>query len=494
MNLFKLDWDAGQAVAAQGAVGRLLHQSQQAEGWLVTGRTRDALENGGRLRLRRRPRCEALAVGDAAWDAARARVVYSWSAVTNDPLPEAVLDEVTLWLYARPDAQLEYMGRGRFLEGSRLAHEETLLTFDVAGGRRSYVFRVVKAPVGERDERMLGLDQLFGERAAWLNDPSARVVLSMGGGGYRLFAALTALKVVDHMLGGARGRIQEVWGSSGGALLGYVFATGLPLRVIDQLGFDLYHGRKSDLPGIHLRSLSRLAVQLVGNWAAGRHGSPELAAWVDAVNRMRAPGAESSAQVPFYTMVSNTRWRHPVAFAEPRFIADHCRDILIPCTSDRATAASMAVPFLFRPLRGLEGFENDIWFDGSIVDENPVMLPFVKWMRDRKADPERTPRRLKILLINLNMRLSESRLLASIAEGRVLSSRLLVKAAELVDLLLDSKTHGLIRTLTEIEDVEIMTATLTVGRLNFITRRDIPIAIRCGQMIEGWRLDAYPAR
>ena len=486
MRVFKLEWHAGQSAAARAGFETLLHRSQGQDGWLLSAATRDAL---GDRRLRRR-RYDAIDIDPQAWSQARARILYGWSATISEPPPDAVLDEVTLWLYARPDAQLEYMGRGRFGGGNRLVKDLEFLAFDVPGGRRGYMFRVIKtAKAGEFDDRSIGIRQDFARRAAWINDPEARVVLSMGGGGYRLFAALSALKVIEKMLGGQRDKIDEVWGSSGGALLGYVWANGLDLDVIDRLGFALYHGKSKHLPGIHLRSLANLAMQLVGNWALGRAGSPELGAWVEAVDRM-CPPQQGGPKVPFYAMVSNTRWRHPVAFAEPRFISEHCRDIIIPCPSDKATAASMAVPFLFRPLRGLEGFEDDIWFDGSIVDENPVMLPFVKWMRDRKADPEGTPKRLKVMLVNLNMRLSESSLLSTLAP----SVKLIGKAAELVDLLLDSKTHALIRTLTEIEDVEIMTATLTVGRLNFITRRDIPTAIRCGRVIEGWRLDTYPLR
>lgn len=486
MNVFKLAWDAGQAASARAGFAALLHRSQAENGWLLSPATRKAL---GQKRGRRRSGYQAVEIDAGAWEEARKRIVFGWSAAINDPPPAGVLDEVTLWLYARPDAQLEYMGRGRFLGGKRLVKDLDLVAFDVPGGRRGYMFRVVKAKPGESDQRSRFVREDFARRAAWMNDPDSRIVLSLGGGGYRLFAALSALKVIERMLGGQREKIDEVWGSSGGALLGYVFANGLDLSVIDQLGFDLYHGKSKELPGIHLRSLANLAWQLLGNWTFGRTGSPELGAWVEAVDRM-CPPEPGGPRLPFYAMVSNTRWRHPVAFAEPQFIAEHCRDILIPCPSDKATAASMAVPFLFRPLRGLEGFEDDIWFDGSIVDENPVMLPFVKWMRDRKADPERTPKRLKVMLVNLNMRLSESTLLSSLAP----SVKLVGKVAELVDLLLDSKTHALIRTLTEIEDVEIMTATLTVGRLNFITRRDIPTAIRCGRIIEGWRLDTYPPR
>src|SRR5687768_8850685 len=262
MRVFKLEWGAGQA-AARAGFETLLHRSQGEDGWLLSAATRDALGD----KLLRRRRYHPIEIDPQAWSRARARILYGWSAAISDAPPDPVLDEVTLWLYARPDAQLEYMGRGRFGGGNRLVKDLEFIPFEVPGGRRGFMFRVVKARSGEFDDRSLGIREDFARRSAWINDPDARVVLSLGGGGYRLFAALSALKVIEKMLGGQRDKIDEVWGSSGGALLGYVFANGLDLDVIDRLGFALYHGKQKDLPGIHLRSLATLAMQLVGNWA-----------------------------------------------------------------------------------------------------------------------------------------------------------------------------------------------------------------------------------
>ena len=456
-------------------VGHLVQQDPRGGGWLVTDRTKQLLE-------RQRVRFVAHTADDARWATAVARLIYSWNAAVAPALSDDVALEATLWLYARPDVQLEYMGRGRFLN-KLPCNPRDLVYLDIAGGRRAYAFRTLRVPAGQLDERGLRVRADLEERQRWFTDPDARVVLSIGGGGYRLFAALQALKIIEHMLGGDRTRVHEAWGSSGGALLGYVFARGLPLETIENLAYDLYHGRRKDVAGIHLRSLFHFGARVLGDLARGRTGAPELASWVDAVD---GNGANGKPTIPFYAMVSNTRWRHPVAFAEPENIAAHTRDFLIPCNSRDATAASMAVPFLFRPLRNVAGFPDDIWFDGSIADENPLMLPFVKWLRDRKAAPEQTPKRLKIVLVNLNLRMSESTFLVGLGARSAIG-----KAMDVIDLLLDSKTHALIRTLTEVDDVEIMTATLTLGSLNFITRAAIPAAVRTGQIFEGWKLDLH---
>jgi Patatin-like phospholipase len=486
--LYKLD-DAAAAALRRRVAGELVHRDSPV-GWLATEHTRQHAERtGGRLAglLGARGSAGRFEPDPTRWRDAAARLILGWSAAVTEPLQDAVTREATLWLYARPGLKLEYMGRGRFLNKSRLPCDEADLVYlDIAGGKRAYAFRTVRVGDGEVDARTARVRGLLDERRRWLDDPDARLVLSLGGGGYRLFAALQALKIILRMVDGDRHRVHEVWGSSGGALLGYVFARGLDLGVIERLAFDLYHGKRKQLAGLHASSLLHFATQIVSDRVRGRIGAPELGSWVEAVDP--PTDAPTSTAIPYYAMVSNTRWRHPVAFADPEHITAHCRDILIPCNSREATAASMSVPFLFRPLRGVLGFEDDAWFDGSIVDENPVMLPFVKWLRDRKADPERTPRKLKIVLVNLNMRMSESTLLMGLGRR---PDGMVRRAMDLVDLLLDSKTHALIRTLTEVDDVEVMTATLTLGSLNFITRAAIPTTVRSGQVLEGWRLDLH---
>lgn len=476
------DLDAARAIR-RGAGDHLVHRA--GDRWLVSDPTRRAAERARSSRAAARG-LRRHEVDRARWAAAAAGLIVGWNGATGEPLPDDVRREAVLWLYTRPDLQLEYMGRGRFVNDARLpCPPEDLVYLDTAGGRRSYAFRVLRAGPGQLDERSRVVGRALEERQRWLADPEARIVLSVGGGGYRLFAALHALKIIERMLAGDRARVHEVWGSSGGALLGYVFARGIDLRAIDRLAFDLYHGRRKEVAGIHLRSLLHFGGRLVGDLARGRTGGPELASWVTAVDPADNP---PGTLMPYYALVSNTRWRHPVAFTEADNIAEHCRDILMPCDSRAATAASMSVPFLFRPLRGVAGYEDDAWFDGSIVDENPIMLPFVKWLRDRKRDPAGTPRRLKIVLVNLNMRMSESTLLAALDRG---ARGVVRRAMDVVDLLLDSKTHALIRTLTEVDDVEIMSATLTLGSLSFITRTAIPSAIRAGQIFEGWKLDLH---
>jgi predicted acylesterase/phospholipase RssA len=397
-----------------------------------------------------------------------------------------VAQEAWLWLYARPGRALEYMGRGRFADKAPVG--QSILYLDLAGGRRHYAFRAMAA---RADERLDAVSSLFRAAGVWLADEDARIVLTLGGGGYRLFAAQAAVRAIERLIG-ERTAIHEVWGTSGGALLGYTFANGHDLSVVEKLGYLLYHGHTRDLPGLDLRTAIYLLRRALTRRSNGEELRPELSAWVDAVDRLCPPAARQAVKIPYYAVVSNPRWRHPVALAEPAFIPPGCDDLLVPCDAQVSTGVSMAVPLLLNPSRGrIPNYERDLWFDGGVVEENPVMLPFTKWMRDRRRDPAGTPRKLKLLLVNLNTRFSESRLWQRLPGGRIVDS--IRTAAELIDLLLDSRTSALVRTLSEVGDVEIMTATLNLGRLSFIARAAIPALIRTGQILEGWQIEV-PSR
>src|SRR5207253_9963463 len=107
-------------------------------------------------------------------------------------------------------------------------------------------------------------------------------------------------------------------------------------------------------------------------------------------------------------IASSTNRPGLVALAAAEHMSPVCGDFMVTCDPQLAVAASTAVPFVLRPVTGIGDASVETWFDGSVNDENPLALPYVKWMRERTADPEHTPARLKIVLVILNLRLSES--------------------------------------------------------------------------------------
>jgi predicted acylesterase/phospholipase RssA len=440
---------------------------------------------------------ERYTVDEARWAKARERLLLSWSATVGDPLPADVLDELQLLLYARPEMLLEYMGRGRYVNDMHLpVGKEDMFSFDIAGGKRKYLFRTLRA--GGADERLSGMNERFAVYKRWIADPQAKVVLSMGGGGFRMFAATAVLKSVDALLDGNRSQISEVWGSSGGAFLGYVYAMGFDPTVIDELGYDLYHGRKSHLTDGSMMSLIRSRLRTYRRALRGQRTDPDMEAWLEELDRREPAHTRKHKTRGFFPVAANpNRGGVLSALAAPEHIPDYCQDFILPCNPRDAVAASTAVPFVLRAQQNITsvggaGDSKDTWVDGSVTDENPLVLPFVKWMRERERFPDTTPQKLKILLVNLNLRSSESAAVRLMTELPILKRLGIVhQMPKLLDMVLDSKTNASIMMLTETANVEILSLKLLLGRLSVKDPRDIAATIRAGRSIDAWQIATF---
>ena len=482
MITYRLTVSAAAAFRKNAKVSAVLHRAADGSGVYVTPHT-----------LEVEPRLKSVAtrveIDDARMADADTRLIFSWAARVSDPAPPNVVDEVRLLLVQNPEMQLEYMGRGRFVNDLHApSAAEHLLWLDIAGGRRAYLFRKLESAVGQPDARMKARDALYEGYRGWVNEPNTRLVLSLGGGGWRLFAATGILKLLDGLLGDDRSKVAEAWGSSGGAILAYAYSHGFSPQVIDDLGFDLYHGRNGELGNGSPRAMLRLHAEAAYRKLAGRAPRTVTAPLLEALDRKQPESTRHKARIPFFAMATNTRRAEPTALAEARDIPPHCSDLIFPCDARDAVAASTAVPFLLTPLRGITGFADDTWVDGSITDENPLALPFAKWMRDKQADPKNTPEKLRIISIHLNLRLSESALLKTLSDLPGLKqTRLLKHAARIADIAFDSKTYAPIQILKAVPNVELLCSKLTLGWMHFNSHREIPAAIRHGRTVEAWQ-------
>jgi predicted acylesterase/phospholipase RssA len=424
------------------------------------------------------------------WFATSRRLHSAWAAMVSEPLPDDVATEARLLLYADPELELEFMGRGRVGHQRALpAAEQHLLSLDRAGGRRYYMFRRLVAPKDGKDERLTRVTSRYLAWHKWLNDPEARVVLSLGGGGFRLFAAIPVLKAIEQ-ISGDRNRIAEVWGSSGGAFLGYAYAAGFPLDALDQFAFDLYNGRVPHLQNGSITSIVRSRVRAAVSSLRGDEPPPEMVDWLVELEK-RHPPATRLGPRPFYAIASSTERVGLTALTSKDHIVPGCEEFMVECEPHLAVAASTAVPFVLRPVKGIGDRPNEVWFDGSISDENPLALPYVKWLRERARGGD-VPKKLKIVLVNLNLRASESSALRAVGKLPVLRKLGVVdEGSRVVDMLLDSKTTTNIRIVTATPGVEILSAKLNLGWLNAQGPREIAKAVRSGRSLESWHITIH---
>jgi hypothetical protein len=414
---------------------------------------------------------------------AHQRLVLGVAARIGDPLPEPVLREIYERLEADPALRLEFVGRGWPTRRLSPAEQDSLITLDVPGGRRRYHFRAVQ-PDEEDPAVSSELRGILSDVATWLDDPGARLVLSIGGGGYRMFAATPVLKILDDLLRD-RAKIAEVWGCSGGSVAAHVYAEGHSPEVLDRLAYALYHRHHAGLPDWSIASVAKL--WYLSAIDGRRQKRPSIQKqWLRYLDELAPPAGQARRRIPLFALACNPADRGLAALTDPEHTSPLLDDIILPADRDQALAASCAVPFLFPTQRGIRPGGGDAWIDGSVIDENPVMLPFVKWSRERAHRPESTPKRLKIILIDLNARMAESQLVNVLSRIPVVGRYGIKRASRIIDMLLDSRSHLTSQVLAELPDVDILRLRLSVGVFGVRDRASILRLLHRGRTLAAW--------
>jgi predicted acylesterase/phospholipase RssA len=317
-------------------------------------------------------------------------------AVCNPP-PEdarlAVLARLLSEERAGGDLYIRFLGRNRTVppDGFRL---------DRAGGRRRYAWQVI--PATEVRASTALLDRFSAVRALFA-DPDTRVALSLGSGGLKLFAHAAVLRFLEGIA--CADHIDELWGSSGGAIAGLLYSLGLSPQAIEQSGYDIYSGRYNlALRPSKLRVLRHLVRETLfsGPGEAGFHdgGGPltEMLQYYCASLRPRRP---------FYTVAFNlAECRTQVLTAEP--VPGHLAGWFVQTDPREAVLASSAVPLLFVPQTIQQNDRETPYIDGSTTEDVPLHSIVKKWDRDREAGQERRGR-LAILYVKLTGSLAQYR-------------------------------------------------------------------------------------
>ncbi len=260
---------------------------------------------------------------------------------------------------------------------------------DRAGGGRRYVWQVIP---GDGAEEGPDLKERFRALRAHLSDPDRRVVLSLGSGGVKLFAHAAVLRLLDTL--GASEHVDEVWGSSAGALVALLYCHGLSPHAIEQTGYDVYSGRFA----LSLRPSTFQMVRHLVRDAIMPRDDATAAGFVDcadALQRMLAQycTAQNSPR-PFYCTAFNLGMRRTEVLT-PAPVPEHLHGFMRQVDARDAALASSAVPLLFVPRAISAGGETAHYIDGSTTEGVPMHSPMRKWDLDREAGLE-SRRRLTI--------------------------------------------------------------------------------------------------
>lgn len=350
----------------------------------------------------------------------------------------------------------------RFLGRNRTVPPDGFV-LDRAGGARRYVWQVVPKCEDEDPDlsgRFRALRELFAR-------PDTRVALSLGAGGLKLFGhapvlrLLESLELADH--------IDEVWGSSAGALVALLYCHGLSPQAIEQTGYDIYTGRYQ-LP---MRpSRMRVLRQLVQEAFMPFH-MPDNAGFVDCAQGLARMIDTYCSAIrplrPFYCVAFNlAECRTEVLSPQP--VPPHLGELLRETDAREAALASSAVPLLFVPRRIERDGVQVPYIDGSTTEDVPLYSIARKWDLDRAAGVES-----RTQLVILYVKLTHSQIGSTRDGGRLGKLRLLQTVAAVG---MDTMHSRDVALLSQRPDVTLLPLQLGDAGDDFFDIRRIPEYIR----------------
>lgn len=377
----------------------------------------------------------------------------------NDPPPQsarlAVLARLLAEGRAGGDVHIRFLGRNRSVPPDGFV-------LDRAEGARCYVWQVVPSESLEGGQK---LAERFRALRSRLADPERRVVLSLGSGGLKLFSHATVLRLLEGI--GSMGDVDEIWGSSAGALVALLYCYGLSPHAIEQTGYDLYGGRyalelRPTKLGV-LRSLLRDAIlPATGTASAG------FVDCTQGLQRMLAHYCDEIDEVrPFYCPAFNLA-RGETEVLTPAPVPPHLVGFMHRTDARDAALASAAVPLLFVPRDVRVGSEVMPYIDGSTTEGVPIFSPVRKWDLDREAAVE-SRSKLTIVYVKLSGAVRVAR------TGRVSKLRLLQTIASAGVETMHHRDLALVRGRP---DIELVPLELLDAGTDFFETRRIPEFIR----------------
>jgi hypothetical protein len=347
--------------------------------WYVTDNARERARKRG-------VEATVLATVDAAHSGVQ--ILESFPASLQFPLPAPIVREelIACALAAERDGKVPrvlYLGRNVDLSG-----QPDAFTMDVPGGLRSYAWRFLGEEEPAED---VSLAARFPRLLNILRDPETKVVLSLGAAGTKLYAQTVVFRILDAL--GGKQHIDEIWGTSAGAISGLWYACDVPIEEMEQSGYDLYNGRTSlRFLGSRMRVLWRSALERLRSSARdiNPYGnfSKSMAEFIAGVKRYRHP------RIPFYCIAFNLDDFRSEVLTPIHFDIDEYRDLVFTVDPIEAAVASASLPIFTTPKRVLRyarklGHREVAYIDGATTESIPMISVYKKWLIDRRLGIEK---------------------------------------------------------------------------------------------------------
>jgi len=323
---------------------------------------------------------------------------------------------------------------------------------------------LASAPLGPR-ERFEPL------RQALIQD-NTKVVVALGGGGVKMFAHATVFQFLENL--GVEKNISEIWGASGGAILGFIYSMGFKPEEIREYGLTAFRGDVIPFIPTGFSIFKKIMKDMV--WPSKRAASSRLfqdyqAALIRFIGKI-AEGRKQ--QHKFFATAYNVDTQENDILTEETVLDLQYPDKIYHVSNLDAVAASSSVPILFHPKVIEDEYGKRTYIDGAMVEDVPTASVYKKWMRDKELGLE-SRRQLLVIAVNLypNLFLSINALDHWMIK-RIPGYENLVMSMKCANYMHTARTKAQKRLLREDPNVELWDINLTIPGGSFLSLDLIP--------------------
>lgn len=391
------------------------------------------------------------------------QVFFPFESILHEMPPDEVQNEVLACALAEEkDGHIPtpvYLGRT----------DENLpesFVLDRPGGKRQYRWRFsLKQP------KQTELKHHLKKLRRRMKDPETRFVLSLGGGGLRLFAHASVMKVIDMIEG--RSHIDELWGCSGGSIAGLGYAMGVTPVTIEKEGYDLYNERYDILIS---PSKSQVIKNIAVEWLFPSNpfvmkGFVDIQKTIhDTVNRL-TKGQE--LQIPFYAIAYNLHHKRNEVLTPVKTRKQDYGDYIHTVPAIDAVLASSSIPILYVPRIIKKGKTSHLYVDGGTAEEVPLVSIYRKWKLDQKKKLT-DKKKLFILAVNLFPQVSGWKIFRNKIIKKLPFIDILKWSGHVADLMRRARIEDHLHVLREDPHVEVLEIVLPMKGPGVLNPKTIP--------------------
>lgn len=304
-----------------------------------------------------------------------------------------------------------------------------------------------------------------------LSQKDTKVVVSMGSGGIRMFAHISVLRFLEKI--GAERHISEVWGSSGGAIVGLFFAMGLKADQIVQQADDFFKTHHLQL----VPSAFSIAKNILKEAVTKSNGGPVLKGFHninESLQALMGKTLETGKQkYPWYCLAYNLEKNRTDVLTHTPIPEGLYRDFIFPTDPMDAIIASSAIPVIFTPKVIADAGGKRTYTDGGAGEEIPTVSIYKKWLQDREVGLEKK-KRLLVIAVDLGTDLSTIDFFDGWLIRKIPALQHLRMTVHLTDLIRRARIADQKRLLVRDPNVELWEVNVNLSNVSFLDVKAIP--------------------